>query len=217
MSGYGFKDEEWENLYPLLHARIARWVCTSRSPSWARQRHEIIEDIVGEAMVRIVAYAKRAECGNARVIDSLEKISAVTAYHCYVDAFRRDRNVVPLMQDAQEPGEYVIRGFDVDPSELAIENIHRELLFIQAARWIANLPDKQRTALLTDLANRMYFDPFQSTPLQEALASVGIDMLDYMKPLPEDKQARARHAAHLSLAYKRLALLAYMQRYTLVA
>jgi len=217
MSGYGFKDEEWENLYPLLHARIARWVCTSRSPLWARQRHEIIEDIVGEAMVRIVAYAKRAECGNARVIDSLEKISAVTAYHCYVDAFRRDRNVVPLMQDAQEPGEYVIRGFDVDPSELAIENIHRELLFIQAARWIANLPDKQRTALLTDLANRMYFDPFQSTPLQEALESVGIDILDYMKPLPKDKQARARHAAHLSLAYKRLALLAYMQRYTLVA
>ena len=63
----------------------------------------------------------------------------------------------------------------------------------------------------------MYFDPFKSTPLQDALASVGIDMHDYQKPLPNDKQGRARYAAHLSLAYKRLAFLAYMQRYTLVA
>lgn len=217
MSEYGFKDEEWGSLYPFLHARIAHWVCTSCSPTWTRQRHEIIEDITGEAIVRIVAYAKRAACGKARMIDSLEKISAVIAYHCYVDAFRRDRNTVPLIQDTQEPGEYAIREAGVDPSELAIDNIHRELLFIQVARWIVFLPDKQRTALLIDLANRMYFDPFESTPLQKALASVEIDIRDYQKPLPNDKQARARHAAHLSLAYKRLALLVYMQHYTLVA
>ena len=217
MSGSRFKDEEWENLYPLLRTRVARWVRFTRVPLWTKQREEIIEDIVQDALLKIFAYEQKVERGEARSIDSLESICAVTAYHCYVDALRRDRNVVPLIQDALEPGAYVIRGFDVDPSELAVENIYHELVFIQAASWIVCLPDKQRIALLIDLANRMFFDPFRSTPLQKALASVGIDMHDYKKPLPGDKQARARHAAHLSLAYKRLALLAYMQRYILVA
>ncbi len=217
MSNFSFQEEEWGKLIPLLRDRVARWVCTSCRLSWTRQRHDIIEDIVGEAMVKLVAYAQRAELGTGREIDSLERIAAVTAYHCYVDVFRRDEKIVPLIQDTQEPWEYMIRGVDVDPSELAIDNIYYELLFIQAASWIVELPEKQRAALLTDLANRMYFDPFQSTPLQDALASVGIDMRDYQKPLPVDKQARARHAAHLSLAYKRLAFHAYMRRYALVA
>ena len=216
MSNYSFKDEEWENLYPLLHSWVARWVCTSRIPLWTRQRNAVIDDIVGEAILKIVAYAKRAARGEVPEIDSLESICAVTAYHCYVDAHRRDQRMLPLMPEYEEPVGTSITRIDIDPLEQAIDNIHDELVFIQAARWIVNFPDNQRTALLIDLANRMYFDPFQPTPLQEALASVGIDMRDYNKPLPFDKQARARHAAHLSLAYKRLALLAYLQRYMLL-
>lgn len=217
MSHVSFREEEWENLIPLLRVSVAHWVCTSCRLSWTRQRHDIIEDIVGEAMVKLVAYAQKAELGTVREIDSLEKIAAVTAYHCYVDAFRRDEKIVHLLQDTQEQWEYVISGVDVDPSELAIDNIHSELIFIQVAHWIVKFPDKQRTALLIDLANRMFLDPYESTPLQEALSLVGIDMHNYQKPLPGDRQERANHAAHLSLAYKRLALLAYMQRYTLVA
>lgn len=212
-----FRDEEWEHLYPLLRTRIARWVCSSYSLSWTRQRHEVIEDIVGETIVKVVAYAQQAALGTVREIDSLEKIATVTAYHCYVDVLRRDRRLQPLLPEFEEPAGLPVNRADTDPSELAIDNIYYELIFIQAARWIAALPTKQRSALLTDLANRMYFDPFHTTPLQDALAAVGIEMRDYQKPLPADKQARARHAAHLSLAYKRLALLAYIQRYTLVA
>jgi DNA-directed RNA polymerase specialized sigma24 family protein len=217
MSNYSFKDEEWENLYPLLHARVARWVYTSRIPLWMKQREAVINDIVGEAILKTFAYTKRAERGEAREIDSLESICSVTAYHCYVDAHRRDQRILPLMPEYEEPVEAAIIRVDVDLSEQAIDNVYDELVFIQTARWIVNFPDKQRTALLVDLANRMYFHPFQSTPLQEAFASVGIDMYTYNRPLPSDAKARARHAAHLSLAYKRLALLAYMQRYMFVA
>lgn len=217
MSNFSFSEEEWGKLIPLLRERVARWVCTSCRLSWTRQRHDIIEDIVGEAIVKLVAYAQRAELGAVSEIDSLEKIAHVTAYHCYVDAYRRDEKIVPLIQDSEEPGVYVIRVADIDPTEIAIDNIYYELVFIQAARWIATFPEKQRGALLTDLANRMYFDPFQTTPLEDALASVGIEIRNYRKPLPVDKQARARHAAHLSLAYKRLAFHAYMLRYALVA
>ena len=214
--GHTDDSEMWKKLYPLLRTRVARWVCTTRVPSWVRQREEIIEDIVQEVLLRTLVYVQRAERVDVPLIDSLESVSAVIAYHCYVDAFRRDQRLQPLAQDDEEPIE-AITWTETDPSEEAIDNIYYELLYIQAAHWIVKFPDKQRTALLTDLANRMYFDPSQPTQLQSALASVGIDMRDYNKPLPSDAMARARHAAHLSLAYKRLALLAYVQRYTLVA
>lgn len=217
MSNFSFPEEEWEKLYPLLHTRVAGWVFSSRLPLWSKQRNEIVEDIVQDALLKTFAYTQRVERGEARSIDSLESISAVTAYHCYVDALRHDRRLQPLPPELEESAGIWVSRVDADPAELAIDNIHYELVFIMAAHWIADLPEKQRAALLTDLANRMYFDPFQSTPLQDALASVGIDMRDYQRLLPGEKKARARHAAHLSLAYKRLAFHAYVQRYALVA
>jgi len=206
-----FSEEDWGNLYLILKPRVANWVYTSRVPSWTRQRESIIEDLVQETLLKTVAYAKRAASGIARIIDSLENISATIAYHCFIDLRRRDLRVVSLIQDQSESVECEFGQLDEDLSELAINNVHYELLFIQAARWIVKFPDKQRTALLIDLANRMYFDPFHLTPLQEALAFVGIDMRDYKKTLPYDKKARALHSAHLSLAYKRLAEIAGLQ------
>ena len=212
-----FSDRDWENLYLILRPRIATWVCTSGLPLWSKQRNEIIEDIVQDALFKTYAYMLRAARGEARIIESLERISTVTAYHCYVDLFRRDRRLQPFPPELDEPGGVPVSSFAIDPAEIALDNVYDELLFIQIARWIADLPNKQRTALLMDLADRMYLDPFELTPLQKALISEGIDMHDYQHPLPEDKPARARHAAHLSLAYKRLKLLAYMYRYALVA
>jgi len=215
--GQLFSEEDWGNLYLILKPHVAHWVCTSYVPLWTRQRESIIEDLVQETLLKTVAYARRAASGLVRIIDSLESISVTIAYHCFIDLRRRDLHMVPLKQNNPESVEYEVTWLDEDPSELAIDNVDRELLFIQAARWIASFPEKQRTALLTDLAHRMYFDPVELTPLQKALASVGINMRDYKKPLPKDKQARARHAAHLSLAYKRLALLVYMQHYIIAA
>ena len=217
MSDSCLNEEVWEHLYQLLHTRVATWVFSSHLPLWGKQRKEIIEDIVQDALLKTFVYTQRVERGEARIIVSLERICVVIAYHCYVDAHRHDRRLQPLLPELEEPAGVAVCMVDVDPSELAIDNIHYELVFMMAARWIADLPEKQRAALLTDLANRMYFDPFHSTPLQDALASVGIEMREYQQPLPEDKQARARHAAHLSLAYKRLAFHAYLQRYALVA
>lgn len=217
MCGQLFSEEDWGNLYLILKPRIANWVYTSRVPSWTRQRDSIIDDLVQETLVKTVAYAKRAASGSVRVIDSLEHMSATIAYHCFIDLRRRDLRLLPLIQDQSESVGYEVDELDEDLSELATNNVHHERLFIKAARWIADLPDKQRAALLIDLANRMYLDPFELTPLQEALASLGINMRDFQKPLPQDKQARANHAAHLSLAYKRIAELFYLHRYTLVA
>ena len=95
----------------------------------------------------------------------------------------------------------------VDPSEIALENMIRERIFVNLSHEIAKLPVKQRTALLTDLANLMCF-ALQPTPLQKALLERGLQPQDYKQSLPKDTKIRSRHAANLSIAYKRLRKLA---------
>jgi hypothetical protein len=62
---------------------------------------------------------------------------------------------------------------------------------------------KQRIALLIDLANRMDFD-VRPTPLQKAFLEVGIRLQDYQQPIPKVPVERSRHASNTSLAYKRI-------------
>jgi len=204
MSDQLFSDEKWAEISTLLHVRVTRWVYNSRVPVWTKQRKEIIEDIVQEALLKTVNYMGRVERGEVRMIDSIEKISSVIAYHCYIDAIRRDQRLLPLIEDAQGSIVYKIIPLEVDPFEQAVNNVHFELIYLYVARCIVKFPDKQRTAILMDLANRMCFDPFSQTPLQKAFASVGICMEDYKRPLQQDKGERAKHASLLSYAYRRL-------------
>ena len=78
-------------------------------------------------------------------------------------------------------------------------------LFTQIAHVVARFPDGTRTALLIDLANRMYFEDGQPTALQLAFLNAGIRLQDYQDLLPEDPAAKSRHASLLTVAYKRLA------------
>ena len=71
------------------------------------------------------------------------------------------------------------------------------------ARMIVDFPTKQRTALLIDLANHADLSE-EDNQLQTAFASVDIDLRDYRRVLPNDPLERSRHAASLSMAYKRL-------------
>lgn len=217
MSRRVFSEADWEKLYPHLQSRVSHWVRTSHVSLWCRQYDTVVEDIVQDALLRTFIYAQRAERGEVRMIESLEHISAVVAYHCYIDMWRRDHRVLPLFPDSHEPIAPVDNWTCIDLSEQAINDVYREWLFMKAAQWIVSFPDKQRTALLIDLANKMHFDPFCPTPLQQAFTAAGIRLQEYRRPLSNDPVERARHAAHLSLAYKRIANLAYLQRYTIVA
>src|ERR1700737_281446 len=135
MLGQLSSEEMWGNLYLVLKPKVAYWVFTSRMPLWTRQRNEIIEDIVQDALLKTFVYAQKAQRGEVRMIDSLESIGSVTAYHCYIDAFRRDQRMLPLPQEYNELIECSITCIEMDLSEQAIDNIHYELVFIQAARW----------------------------------------------------------------------------------
>lgn len=76
-------------------------------------------------------------------------------------------------------------------------------VIVAAAHVVANFPDQQRVALLTDLANTSDFnDP--PTLLEQALSAEGIQLREYSKPLPVEPSMRSLHAANLCIAYKRL-------------
>jgi len=46
----------------------------------------------------------------------------------------------------------------VDPAEEGLENVYLETLFRNVAREVAAFPDKQRRAMLIDMATRMHFE-----------------------------------------------------------
>nr|BBH93823.1 hypothetical protein KTA_20220 [Thermogemmatispora argillosa] len=197
-------DLPWEQLYCILRPRVAHWVHSSSLSSWARQRDEIVTDIVQETMIRLLHYARRAERGEVAPIDSLEHLSLIVAYNCFRDLWRRDHCLIYIIQQdcaAQRAGALCS---DLDQFEAVLDHVFEEWLFSFLAREIVNFPEKQRTALLMDLANRMHFGS-QPTALQRAFLEVGIDLQQYRRELPPDPVERGRHASLLSLAYKRLA------------
>jgi DNA-directed RNA polymerase specialized sigma24 family protein len=205
--------EEWDHLYLRLYPLVRRWVSATHVPGWRGQESSVVEDIVQNTMIRVLHYMQRAEHQEVGPITSIQRLADVIAHLCYTDMWRHDRRVLPIDQESYESAaEPDISTFD-DLLDVAINNIHQELLFAQIARWIVSFPEKQRTAFLIDLANRMHFDRFSLTPLQQAFANVGIPLQEYQQPVPQEAKARAQHAANLSLAYKRLTQMAYWEKH----
>src|SRR5207248_3697568 len=103
-------------------------------------------------------------------------------------------------------------GDQIQILESVTEHVYQESLFKLLAHEIANFPEKQRRALLIDLANRVCFDT-QPTPLQRAFLEEGIQLEHYRQPLPADPLGRSRHVSLLNHAYRRVAHLACVEKY----
>jgi DNA-directed RNA polymerase specialized sigma24 family protein len=206
----------WKQLYCVLRPRVAQWVHSSSLSSWSRQRDEIITDIVQETMMRIVSYARRAERGEVAPIESLEHLGLMVAYNCFCDLWRRDHCLIYIIQQDYASQKTAARFPGGDQFEAVLDRVFEEWLFVRLAREIVNFPEKQRSALLMDLANRMQFGG-EPTVLQRAFLELGVDLQDYRRELPADPGERGRHASLLSLAYKRLARIARGQLYVQAA
>jgi len=201
-------DTTWQKLSNLLRPLVKRWVYSSNVPSWQGQELDIVDDILQESFERILKYAKRAEDGEVPPIDSLERISIVIAHNCCKDMRRKDQRLTRLIQDKRMSGGYVVMSDRSDASEIALDNLHREWLYVKLSQEVVTFPDKQRRALLVDIANLMHFDD-EPTPLQRAFLSQKIRLQDYQKPLPVNSVERSKHASLLSLAYRRVGKLRY--------
>jgi DNA-directed RNA polymerase specialized sigma24 family protein len=202
-------DTIWQKLSLLLRPLIKRWVYNSHVPSWNGQEFDIVEDILQESLFRIFKYTKKAESGAVPPIESLEHISVVIAHNCCKDLRRKDQRLIRLSPDERMFGCQVVMPKQSDVSEIAIDNLFRAWLYIKLSHDIVKFPDKQRRALLVDLANRMHFDE-EPTPLQQAFLDQKIRLQDYQKSLPVNTVERTRHASLLSLALKRVGQIKYV-------
>jgi len=195
-------DAFWISLYSFLRLYVRHLVYTSGIATWRGQEDDIVDDIVQETIVRVLKSIRRAESGEGIPIASPEGLSIVIARNYFEDLRRRDRRLVRIASDDDSPGVHIVLQTHLKPSELALNNLFLEWLYVKFSLEAVKFSHKQRTALLIDLANRMDFD-VQPTPLQKAFLQVGIRLQDYQQPLPKDTVERSRHASNASLAYGR--------------
>ena len=202
-------DNTWQKLYLLLRPLVKRWVYSSRVSSWKGQEDDLIEDILQESLLRIFRYAQRAELGEVPPIDSLERISIVITHNYCRDMKRKDHRLTRLPHDERMFGRHVVMFDQFDATEIALNNLFQEWLYVKLVQSIVKFPAKQRRALLIDLANLMHFDE-KPTPLQKAFLNQRIRLQDYQQPLSTNSVERTRHASLLSLALKRVGKVPYV-------
>ena len=207
-------DLKWSKLYSFLSPRVRQWVHFSGISSWLGQEDDVVDDIVQEAIIRTAIYVHRAECSEAVAVASLERFGLVIARNYFQDLRRRDWRLIHT--DDRSSGIPVFLSSRSDLSESVPVHIFLESILVMLPAEIIKFPDKQRRALLIDLANRMHFDR-HPTRLQQAFLNVGIQLQDYQQPLPDDPVERSRHASLLSIAYKRVANLPFLKQYLLAA
>ena len=203
-------DRTWIELYPKLLSLSRRFVYRYWIPCWCGQEEDIANDVAQEAARRVIERYQKATRGESAPIDSVENMMVVIALNYVRDLRRHDYRVIRI-PSGDQVGEMStdVNGL-ISMTELANESVYNEWLFLRLAHEIANFPNKQRQALLTDLANLMRFDE-QPTPLQKAFLEVGIQLKEYQQPLPDNPVERARHTSLLCYAYKRIAQLHCVQ------
>ncbi len=206
----------WKKLYPLVESLARYFVYSSHIPSWRGQEKDIIEDIVQETARRIIDRSQKAARGEVPPIRSLKNMLFTVARNYCTDLCRRDRRLMRI-----QPQDAVLQAFlnqtnQVDLAEAGVENVYMEILFRLVAREVVTFPDKQRRAILIDVASRMHFGR-HPTPLQQAFLDAGIDLREYQQALPSGPVEISRHTALVSYAYKRVVSLRQVQKYIALA
>jgi DNA-directed RNA polymerase specialized sigma24 family protein len=196
-------EQMWNDLYTWLLSVVEKWVAFANVTCWCGQQKEIAEDIAQEAILRVLKYRLRARRGEVQPIVSLKSLSKVIAQNYFRDRRRKDQYLVRPSQNSDSAETYVTAHDLVDPSEIALDHLLIRSVIVAAAQVVANFPDQQRVALLTDLANTSDFND-APTLLEQALSAAGIQLRDYSGRLPAEPSTRSLHAANLCIAYKRL-------------
>lgn len=192
----------WERMYQVVRPPTRGWVW--RSGIWIGQEEDVAEDIVHDAVERLYKHMQRAEMGGVSPVEHPERMIIVIAHRCFLDRWRKDRRLVRFDQDNRLSLEYVVQATAVNPAEVALDIVFQGWLYVKIADIVSKrIPDKQRMALLRDLAQRMHFG-HTPTSLQQAFADKGMDLERYRDWKSADKREQSQHASNLSLSYKRI-------------
>lgn len=206
-------ESTWIDLIPALGstARSLAYSYAYQVSSWQGQEEDLAQDIVQETARRMIERARKAERGEAEPVHS-RKMITITAQNYCKDLRRRDQRLLRAPANGSDLGDAAPDGSQPRFFDAICEHIDQEQLLAQVAREIVGFPEKQRTALLTDLANRMSFDS-QPTALQKAFREAGIELEPYKRSLPDDRRERNQHMSLLNYALRRVAQLPCVQEY----
>lgn len=201
----------WHNTSCLVNRLVTKWVYSAKIATWLSQRDDIVADIVQDAMVRSLWRIQRGMTGELPPVRSVQSLCIRIAHNCFIDKIRSDRRLLPILANEPEQGQN--RAVEEENlSEVAAENVFTASLFEVIVAEVINFPRKLRTALFIDLASRMSFKG-EPTALQLAFIQAGVALHEYRRQVPSDPVARSRHAALVSLAYKRIRELESVRAY----
>jgi DNA-directed RNA polymerase specialized sigma24 family protein len=198
---YNLNDGQlWGDLLVWLLPIVKIWVYNASIANWHRQQREIAEEITQEAVMR--TYIRTRDNESSQVVH-IKAFCRRTARNCFIDRIKREKRIIHLSLEEFTSEAYLTIHEQDDPEEIALNHLILEETVINTASAIASFPDKQRAAILTDLANITEFTASPSL-LEQALAEFDIQLHDYVRPHCDDPGERSRQSSLLWHAYKRL-------------
>lgn len=207
------EDHFWCQLYPLVTSHVWAHIRKANVSSWRGQESDIVQDIVQETVFRIFMYMRQAN-DDATSIRSLSAFSRRIARNHCIDLQRKAARLIhPLLKENLEDSEHSENAWErwvspTEPIEEVLEELALSALLLEVVPMIADLPPKQRLALLIDLASLTDFNE-QPGALELAFLGIGIELRSYQQPHPTTAKARSQHASLRCTAYKRLREIAY--------
>ena len=199
--------EEWHALNKILFSYIKSCLYTYSIIHWIGGEQELAEDVLQETYLRAFRFAHNSEeHEDVPPINNFEALCKTIAKRYILDVRRKDKHFVGSLDNTTFFITYETISVSDDPAMIAIEDISLYTYMLRFSQAIKRFPEKQRIALLIDLALNADFDDECSSPLERAMWSVGIPLRDYYCELPRDPILRSQHKALASIAYKRLRL-----------
>ncbi len=207
--------EEWSLIETTLHHYVTHCIYTYSVPCWQNQIQELTEDVVQEVFLRALTYADKAERGEVPSIGSFEALCKTIAKRLLLDQRRKDKHLVNSIESITIYDPCADFYVTADPAETVLEGLSLLSLFVILSQIIVRFPEKQRIALLVDLANNADLDDEVPCLLEQAMWEVGVSLREYCCSLPHDAVLRSRHSSLLWQAYKRLQRVASTQLHQL--
>jgi len=198
------RESLWAELYTLLLPLVRHWVFTAHIPSWLGQQEDVVQDIAQETLYKLLKYIQRAEKGEVAPVLDMKHLAIKIARNYFLDLMRKDRRLDRFELYDRTSLEHVVKSKAIDPSEIALDQVYQAWLFCKVAEFAATIAAKQQTALLRDLAQHMCFMQ-DMTLLQKAFKEKGMDLRQHQSWKATSRQECSRHAASLSISYKKIA------------
>ncbi len=197
--------EEWNALDKVLLSYIKNCLYTYQVYHWKGSESEMANDVLQETYLRVLRSTIRDPLQEEdTIVHNFEAFCKTVARRYVLDLLRKDKRFVGSLDDENFANIHI--SIQDDPAEGVLEDLHLYSIMLTFSEIVKSFPEKQKIAILIDLAHHTDFDDDHPQPLVRAMQAVGIHLRDYYCPLPQSPVLRSRHSALVCLAYQRLRL-----------